>query len=137
MISARTLKQGLKGVFFVCFVCLFVCLFCLFVVVVVVPFVCVLLVVFDCFLFYPKTHFEDVYRRLWHVWLVLSHISSKLFETSLICNTKTCYFPLKHDFILGMHRNKSYRTIKKPTSLDFLFFFDFFLGGEGFPFFPL
>ena len=51
------------------------------------------------------------------------------------------FFPLKHDlsdFILGMHRNKSFRTGKKPTSLDFLsfffffffFFFDFLFGGR-------
>ena len=51
------------------------------------------------------------------------------------------FFPLKHilsDFILGMHRNKSFRTGNKPTSLDFLFsfffffffFFDFLFGGD-------
>ena len=44
------------------------------------------------------------------------------------------FFPLKHvlsDFILGMHRNKSFRTGKKPTSLDLLFLLFFVRGGGG------
>ena len=110
MFAARTLKQGLNYLLRECFIVavvvavvffffVFVCFFFFFFCFVFVLFLLFLLFVF-CLLsvFYPKTHFEDVCRRLWHFWLVLSHISSKLFESSLIWNTKPCYFPFKTRF---------------------------------------